>query len=160
MDLASSSAYSFFAIEVQRDGTFEAARVAPGRYRLDLTPPTGGFVKSVLVDGRECVDSFIDVAGESLEDIQITISMTAGTITGSVTNREGALPSAAFVTLVPDGPPAALYRPELHPVVRADAAGHFTMRNVTPGAYRVYAWERLAASAGVAFWRTAGFRRP
>ena len=160
MDLASSSGYSFISAEVQHDGTFVTEKAAPGRYRLDLTPPPGGFVQSVLVDGRECIDSFIDLAGESRQGIQITISMTAGTITGSVTNPDGALPAAAIVTLVPDGPPAALYRPELHPIVRADATGHFTVRDVTPGTYRVYAWERLAAVPELPFGEPLAFADP
>ena len=86
--------------------------------------------------------------------------MTAGTITGSVTNPDGALPAAAIVTLVPDGPPAALYRPELHPIVRADATGHFTVRDVTPGTYRVYAWERLAAVPELPFGEPLAFADP
>lgn len=117
-------------------------------------------MQSVLLDGRECIDSLIDLTGESGRELRITISMTAGTITGSVTNPDGALPAAAIVTLVPDGPPAALYRPELRPIVRADATGRFTVRNVTPGRYRVYAWERLAAVPVLPFGEPLAFADP
>ncbi len=157
---ASSSGYSYIGMEVQRDGTFSAEKAEPKKYRLDLTPPQGGFVQSVLLDGREHVDSLIDLTGESRRSLQITISMTAGTITGSVTNPDGAMPTAAIVTLVPDGPPAALYRPELHPIVRTDATGHFIVRNVTPGTYRVYAWERLAAVPELPFGEPMAFADP
>jgi hypothetical protein len=47
------------------------------------------------------------------------------------------------VTVVPDGSPIGIYRPELHPSVRTDLAGHFTLQSVPPGTYRLYAWERL-----------------
>jgi len=142
--VASAGGYWYMAAPVQSDGAFTLEKPFPGRYRVDATTPPGGFVKSVLFDGRECIDSGIDLSGEARLGLQITIGTTAGTITGTVTNPDGPLPAAATVTLIPDGPPTAIYRPELHPIVRADASGNFTVKNVVPGTYRVYAWERLA----------------
>jgi hypothetical protein len=69
--------------------------------------------------------------------------MTAGQITGAVTNPDGAAPAVSTVTLVPDGTPAAVYRPELHLTIKTDSTGQFVMKNVVPGTYRVYAWEKL-----------------
>jgi hypothetical protein len=102
-----------------------------------------GFVKSVMFDGRESIDSGIDFTGTASSGLQVVVSMTAGQIVGTVTNPDGGPPAGAFVTLMPDGPPATIYRPELHPFVRTDATGHFVVKDVVPGTYRVYAWERL-----------------
>jgi Carboxypeptidase regulatory-like domain/Polysaccharide lyase family 4, domain II len=148
---------------VQRDGTFTLGKVSPGRYRVDVKPPPGSFVKSVMFDGRECIDSGIDVVGEAHRGLQITVSMTAGTVTGTVANPDGALSAAVTVTLMPDGPggpPPALFRPELYPIVHADAAGNFTVKNVVPGTYRVYAWEGLAPVAGLPFGEALAFADP
>ena len=131
--------------EVQSDGTFTVEDVEAGRYLVHLEPPPGGFVKSVIFDGRECIESGIDFTGATRSGLQITVSMTAGQISGTVTNPDGGLParSGAVVTLMPDGPPEAIYRTDLHRIVRSDPTGNFAVKSVTPGTYRVYAWERL-----------------
>ena len=67
---------------VSSDGTFTLEKELPGHYRVAVTLPPGSFVKSVMFDGRECIDSGIDVAGETHLGLQITVSMTAGTIPG------------------------------------------------------------------------------
>lgn len=129
---------------VRSDGTFTLEKTTAGRYRVELKPPPGGFVKSVMFGGKECIDSGIDVNGVPVPGgLQILVSMTAGQITGSVTNPDGTAPSVSTVTLAPDGPTAAVYRPELNLTVRTDSIGQFVVRNVVPGTYRVYAWERL-----------------
>jgi hypothetical protein len=147
--------------------------VAADWYRVDLSmpgallgmpiPPPGGFVKSVTLDGRECIDSGIDLRGasgsggaasvsEGSSRLRITVSMSAGEIKGSVMNPDGGAPTAgmttAMVTLMPDRPPGALYRPELHQEVKTDASGQFVVSNVVPGTYHVYAWERLPNEVG------------
>jgi hypothetical protein len=117
----------------------------------------------VTLDGRECIDSGIDLRGDAeaggggaggagLEGpsrLRITVSLTAAEIKGSVMNPDGGAPTAAFVTLMPDRPPTALYRPELHQRVKTDASGQFVVGNVVPGTYRVYAWERLPSEPGI-----------
>jgi hypothetical protein len=126
------------------DGAFTLKNIEAGKYRVDVTPPSGGFVKSVSLDGRECLDSGIDLSGGAgSSSMQIVVSMTAAQITGTVTNPDGSVPSTGIVTLTPDGPPAALYRPELHLTAPIDPSGRFVVGNVAPGRYRVYAWEKL-----------------
>jgi hypothetical protein len=98
----------------------------------------------VFFNGRECIDTGIDFNGEAdASGLQLVIGSTAGTLTGAIASPDGAPPPRARVTLLPDGPPRSLYRPDLHPTVVADASGHFVVKNVVPGTYRVYAWERL-----------------
>jgi len=127
------------------DGSFIVKGVEAGRYRVDFTPPPGGYVKSVTLDGADCMDTGIDLSNGAAAagSLQIVVSMTAGQIAGTVVNPDGGPPSTAVVTLAPDGPSTALYRPELRLVTSADAGGNFVIKSVTPGTYRVYAWERL-----------------
>jgi len=132
---------------VQSDGDFTLKNVEAGKYRVDLFPPPGGFVKSVTFAGRESIDSGIDLgSGAGDARLRIVLSMTAGQIVGSVTDPDQGPPSVSYVTIVPDGPPlsaSAVYRPELHRTVQTDPSGQFAVNSVVPGKYRVYAWERL-----------------
>jgi hypothetical protein len=127
---------------VAGDGTFHLNNVDVGRYRVEVTPPPGGFVKTIMFDGLDRVDTGIDVHGSN-SSLQIVVSMTAGQIAGTVTNPDGGAPGSATVTLVPDRPPGAVYRPELNLTANAGPNGQFILKNVAPGNYRVYAWERL-----------------
>jgi len=38
--------------------------------------------------------------------------------------------------------------PELYKTATTDQNGHFTVRGITPGGYRAYAWEVIEANAG------------
>jgi hypothetical protein len=127
------------------DGSFIVKGAEAGGYRVDFTPPPGGYVKSVTLDGADSMDTGIDLSNgaASAGNLQIVVSMTAGQIMGTVVSPDGGPPSAAVVTLVPDGPATALYRPELRLVTSADAGGNFIVKSVAPGTYRLYAWERL-----------------
>jgi hypothetical protein len=131
-------------VGVAVDGSSTLKSVEANLYRVDVRdPPPGGFVQSVTLDGRESIDTGIDLrGGRGSLKLQIVVSLTAGQITGAVTNADGGV-AAAVVTLMPDGPPAPLYRPELHRYVKTDAGGQFAIGNLAPGTYRVYAWERL-----------------
>ncbi len=134
---------SFDAL-LESDGTFTIKDVEAGKYRVEVIPLSGGFVKSVIFDGVECIDSGIDLSGGAGDSrLQIVVSMNTGQISGTVTNPDGSAPSRAEVTLVPDGSATALYRWELNLFTWTGTGGQFIVRNVVPGTYRVYAWERL-----------------
>jgi hypothetical protein len=133
---------------VQSDGAFTLKNVEAGTYRVDLFPPPGSYVKSVVFDGQECIDTGIDLGNGARSALQIVLSMTAGQIIGAVTDPDQGPPSVSYVTIVPEGTPpsaAAVYRPELHRTVQTDPSGQFAVNSVVPGTYRVYAWERLDA---------------
>ena len=60
----------------------------------------------------------------------------------------------------PTGRPVRSFRPELYPIVHADTAGNFTVKNVVPGTYRAYAWEQLAPVPGLPFGEALAFADP
>jgi len=80
-----------FDAPLRSDGSFIIRDMESGKYRVDVIPLSGGFVKSVTYGGRECIDSGIDLSGGVGDSrLQIVVSMNTGQITGTVTNPEGA----------------------------------------------------------------------
>ncbi len=128
------------------DGAYTLKNVESGRYRVDVTLPQDSFVKAVTLGGVDCSNSGIDLSGGlSSSAPEIILSMNAGQLSGTVSTPDGGTARAAIVTLVPDAPRPLLYRPDLYLVTRTDSQGLFNLKNVAPGTYRVYAWERLPA---------------
>ena len=132
-------------VEVEGDGAFTLKNIQSGKYRVDVSVPPGAYVKSMALDGRPCLDSMLDLSSGATASgaLQVIVSLTAAEISGTVANPNGTAFTTATVTLVPDGPPTAIYRPDLRAVTRTDATGHFIITSVAPGTYRVYAWEHV-----------------
>lgn len=72
-------------------------------------------------------------------------SMTAGTIEGDVTTDDQKPVTGTVVTLTPV--PAQPNRPSLYARSGIDSNGHFSFGNLSPGEYRVSAWEELEPGA-------------
>jgi protocatechuate 3,4-dioxygenase beta subunit len=133
--------------------------LSDGWPRAATTDSKGGFILNNLVNGvyRIRVSSLppgtyqagsaeIDLTGGAPgEPVTITLKRSAGEITGTV---EGVGGLRAIVTLVPEpAQPEALY---LYRRVATDQKGRFAIKDLVPGAYRIYAWNELEPSAELA----------
>jgi hypothetical protein len=77
--------------------------------------------------------------------LEIVIGSNAGKIEGSVVNaRQQALVNRTVV-LVPDL--RLRQRIDLYKIATTDTAGRFRMQSVTPGEYKLFAWESVEAGA-------------
>ena len=77
-------------------------------------------------------------------DIQKDVSPKAASLDGTVVDEDGN-PVSGTVTLVPE--PARPGHGRLYPSATADQQGRFSFPSVTPGKYKVYAWEDIDATA-------------
>ena len=110
--------------------TFTFSDIPAGNYRVQLTPPTPFYVKSVTLGGRDISNSdFIVAPGAG--NIEVVLADDGGTVEGDVSTDDG--PSPAWVLLQKDGISSRN--------ARADASGHFKIDNLPPGDYKVYAWD-------------------
>ena len=128
------------------DGAFSISGVNPDRYTLSLTgAPDGSYVKSVRLGGQEASLAGLDLAraGGSLE---ILLSPTAGTVTGLVQNDQQQPAAGASVVLIPQEPERR-DQAQYYKTATADDAGQFTLKNISPGQYRVYAWTEIESGA-------------
>jgi len=144
---------------VSPDGTFVLAGAIAGNYRVYAPPllspnnpallgglppsPPGlenSYVKSIRVGGTDVLDSgvrLIPVEGLSME---IVLGTNAGILEGRVT-RDGKPAADVTVGMLPNTASARGYRTDMHRTILTDASGHFQLRGLPPGDYKIFAWE-------------------
>jgi hypothetical protein len=144
---------------VSPDGTFVLAGAIAGNYRVYAPPllspnnpallgglppsPPGlenSYVKSIRVGGADVLDGgvrLIPVEGLSME---IVLGTNAGTLEGRVM-RDGKAAADVTVGMLPNTTSARGYRTDMHRTILTDADGHFQIRGLPPGDYKIFAWE-------------------
>lgn len=130
---------------VKPDGTFTIANVIPGTYQLMLAPlPSPDWYIKAISFGS--TDGFRD--GLALEHtpespIEVVLSPNAGSIKGTVVDRDAKLVPNTRVILIP----AERTRTERFKFAVTDPNGAFTMRGIYPGSYKLFAWDMIEPNA-------------
>ena len=123
--------YLMASAGVNPDSTFEARALA-GRQAFDIgTLPPGWFLKSVMHQGRDITESGYDFKpGQSVSGIQIIVSQTATTLSG--TGQDDAARPVSEYTVVAFSADSSKwgYRTRFVRSVRPDQHGRFTLRGL------------------------------
>jgi beta-lactamase regulating signal transducer with metallopeptidase domain/5-hydroxyisourate hydrolase-like protein (transthyretin family) len=126
---------------VASDGTFHMDGVLAGEYRFTLSPfPVSYYIKEVRFGSAAALNAPISVSAGATETLDVVLSPRVAQIDGMVNDDKGKTVEGVQAVLVPD---AHRDRYELFRAVVTDPDGHFTMRGVPPGDYRVFAWESI-----------------
>jgi hypothetical protein len=130
---------------VNSDGAFRIPLLAAGRYAVEMSGlPAGSYVKSVQLTGNGSPDLGLDWRGAQSGALEVIISPKAAALDGTVHDDDDK-PVGGTVTLVPV--PLRPGHASLYPTATADAQGHFSFPSITPGQYKVYAWEEIEPTA-------------
>jgi protocatechuate 3,4-dioxygenase beta subunit len=134
------------------DGSFTLDGVGPGDFRVNVQRlPVGGYVKSMRLGNADVLNDGLHLTGPPQGLLEIVIGANAGSIEGSVSNdRQQAFPNGTVV-LVPDL--RFRQRSDLYKVVTTDNSGRFRITGVTPGDYKLFAWENVESGA----WQDPAF---
>jgi hypothetical protein len=97
------------------------------------------YTKSVLLGGREVVDTGFAVSPGTVLDV--VVSAKGAGVEGTVVDREGKPAAGASVVTIPGS--GKLGRPDGYQYARADDSGHFVLRGMNPGEFTVLAFEEL-----------------
>jgi len=127
------------------NGSFVLRKVVPDKFRIHVSgTPSGCYLKSILMSGRQCTDGVVDLTyGGSVE---IVLAVGAAEVMGSVVDANDRPTSAATVSLVPsDGSRES--RPDLIRTAIANERGQFSLKDVVPGAYDIFAWQGVDPEA-------------
>jgi hypothetical protein len=107
--------------------------------------PAGGYVKSIRMGNADVLNDGLHLSGPAGDVLEIVIGSNVGRIEGSVVDgRQQGLPHRTVV-LVPDLRHRS--RLDLFKVARTDSAGRFRMPDVTPGEYKLFAFESVESGA-------------
>jgi hypothetical protein len=127
---------------LKEDGSFEMSDVAGATYQVFLgrsEKTKDYYLKSVLQDGRDVVDTGFAVNGATTLDV--VASAKGASVEGTVVDSNGrAVADVAVVSLPSSG---KVGRADLYVTEKTDAGGHFLLRGLIPGAYVLVAVEGL-----------------
>jgi hypothetical protein len=128
------------------DGSFLLKNAYDGDYEINVENlPENSFVKSARLDGVEVL-----TAGVSLDTkqapgtLEIVISPNGANVDGAI-SKDGQPFPGATVAIVPAPPHRGEKR--LFKSTTTDQNGHFTLRGLAPGDYKVFAWEKIEPGA-------------
>jgi hypothetical protein len=128
------------------DGSFEIKDAPGGNFQLAVIANSDKFrdyyTKSVLLGGREVVDTGFAVTAGALLDV--VVSAKGAGVEGTVVGNEGKpAPGASVVTIPGSG---KLGRPDAYQYARTDESGHFVLRGMNPGEFMVLAFEEMQSN--------------
>ena len=132
------------SVEIAEDGSFEFDSVVSGIWDIGVNPlPDGFYIKSMRYGDQDVLDEEMNLEIGNRPALEIVVSARAATVEGSVlVEAGGAKRTRGLVLLAPAEPKDRVL--SYYERVSADADGHFRIKNVTPGRYRLFAFDELA----------------
>jgi 5-hydroxyisourate hydrolase-like protein (transthyretin family) len=125
------------------DGTFQIDNMIPGEFRIEIGWVRSAFyLKEARFGSSDLLTSPFRFTGNEPGNLEVVLAPNVAAIEGLVTNNRLSGASGAQVVLVPD---KARHRAELFRAVTTDQEGRFRIPNVSPGDYKLYAWESIEA---------------
>jgi len=132
-----------FASQPQQDGTFTMENVQPGSYFLDVYGDGNvGYVKSIRFGATDISSGELTITQGSTGPLNIVLGTDGGQVQGTIQTALGAPATTGTVSLVP-----AADLPGRHDLIKeteTDDEGNFKFQNISPGEYKVFAWEESA----------------
>jgi protocatechuate 3,4-dioxygenase beta subunit len=129
------------------DRTFKLTNVSRDPYDINVFGlPEGFYLKSVRFGDQDVTETGVDFTqGVSAGQLTIVLNPNGGQVDGAVQNAKGDAAVGATVTLIPDAEHRSISW--MYKTANTDQNGHFTIKGVRPGEYKIYAWEDLEPGA-------------
>jgi hypothetical protein len=122
------------------DGTFVLTRITPGDYKLVVNGMDPNmYIKDARLDRTDLLQG-ISIADHVDGSVDVTLSSNAGQVDGSLVDADRKPVSGVQAVLIPD---RLRNRTDLYKTVITGADGHFLIRGITPGDYKLFAWEDI-----------------
>ncbi len=123
---------------VKPDGSFSFQNVTEGNYRISFFPIAAGFYLKSVQTPDVLKTGVTVVRGQPVQSLELAVSSGVARIEGTVTNDQQPFPGATVV-LVPDAELRS--QPRYYRQTVSDRQGRFSLKNLIPGDYEVFAWQ-------------------
>jgi Carboxypeptidase regulatory-like domain len=127
--------------ETAPDGRFTFEQVPPGVWDINVSPiPKGGYIKAMRLGDQDVLTEDMEISAATNAPLHIVVSSRGAVVEGQVEGGQEFHRTIA-IQLVPTG--------KFHHVMSfyqstpADAEGKFELTGVTPGQYKIFAFEHL-----------------
>lgn len=131
---------------LEDDRSFTLEGVSADKYTVNLRGLLENlYVKSIRMGDMDVLDAGLDLTRGISGALEILISPNGGQVDGAVSGPKQQAATGARVVLVPD----ERHREQspLFKMVTTDQYGHFTIKGITPGDYKLFAWEQIEPGA-------------
>jgi hypothetical protein len=136
------------------DGSFVLEGVGQGNFRVGIRAlPPDAYIKSMRMGNIDVLSDGLRINGVPENPLEIVIGANAAQIDGRVVNSRQEPLANRMVALIPD--PPLRHRIDLYKTTATDSSGRFQIRGVSPGDYKLFAWENVEAGA----WQDQDFIR-
>jgi protocatechuate 3,4-dioxygenase beta subunit len=157
--MTGSATYTFGSSaneKVGEDGKFLLPGLSPDKADLNVTGlPDGFYIKSIQLGDQEILESGLDLSKGAAGPLRIVLRGDAATLEGSVSDNDSKPMAAATVVLIPKSE-SRRRAAKFYKTAVTDQQGHFTLKSVEPGEYKIYAWEDVETMA----WMDVDFVKP
>jgi len=103
------------------------------------------YVEDVRADGMSVYDNGLDIGIQPPVTVELILKSKSGGVEGIVYSLDQKPAAGATVVLIP--PQGRRQNVGLYKSVSSDADGHFTMRGIAPGDYKLFAWAAVQPGA-------------
>jgi hypothetical protein len=122
------------------DGTFSLQRIAPGDYKLAVSGlGPNMYIKEARLDQNDILGG-VKIGDRINGTLEVLISRSGGVVEGTIIDAASKPVTGIQAVLIPD---TERDRRELYKTGITDPNGKISLRGLTPGDYRLFAWEDI-----------------
>jgi protocatechuate 3,4-dioxygenase beta subunit len=132
--------------KVSADGTFVLRDVQEDNYQLKVFGISNDcYIKEARYGSSDALENGFNVQRNSDARLEVTLSSRGARVTGKVTDADGLPVGGLWVVLVPSDRKRGQF--DLYKTATTDQYGHFELRGIAPGDYKIFSWDEVEERA-------------
>ena len=140
---------------VTQGNLFTLKDIGEGTYHAEVAGESKDcYIKDVQYGASSALEDGFTVTRGAPATLEITISSHGARVQGAVSDGDGLPAAGVWVVLVPEVKYRGQYR--LYKTQTTDQYGHFDLRGISPGEYKLFSWEEVEMGA----WEDSEFLKP